>query len=128
MKQKHTLSIVAGFLVISAALITGLASANMTTDRRNKLMMNAQKLDTNDDGAISLNELTARQDRRFAKLDSDKNGMIEKHEFNARLITMFNRMDHDGDRFVKLNSLTMTRGAMGSGGKRRRVMAIHVER
>ena len=85
MKQKHTLSIMTGFLAVSAALITGLASANMTTDRKNKSMMHAQKLDTNDDGAISLDELTARQDRRFAKLDRDENGMIEKHEFNARL-------------------------------------------
>ena len=96
MKQQHTLSIMTGFLVVSAALITGLASADMTTDRKNKSMMHAQKLDTNDDGAISLDELTARQDRRFAKLDRDENGMIEKHEFNARLITMFHRMDRDG--------------------------------
>ena len=86
-----------GFLVVSAALITGLASAEMTTERRNKSMMHAQKLDTNDDGAISLEELTARQDRRFAKLDRDKNGTIEKREFNARLINMFHRMDRDGD-------------------------------
>ncbi len=97
MKQKHTLSVMTGFLVVSAALITGLASDDMTTDRKNKSMMHAQKLDTNDDGAISLDELTARQDRRFAKLDRDENGMIEKHEFNARLITMFHRMDRDGD-------------------------------
>ena len=60
-------------------------------------MIHAQKLDTNGDGAISLDELTARQDRRFAKLDRDGNGMIEKHEFNARLIAMFQRMDRDGD-------------------------------
>ena len=86
-----------GFLVVSAALITGLANANITTERKNKSMMYAQKLDTNDDGAISLNELTARQDHRFAKLDRDENGTIEKHEFNARLITMFHRMDRDGD-------------------------------
>ena len=97
MKQKHTLSVMTGFLVVSAALITGLASADMTTDRKNKSMMHAQKLDTNDDGSISLDELTARQDRRFAKLDRDENGIIEKHEFNARLITMFHRMDRDGD-------------------------------
>ena len=97
MKQKHTPSIMTGFLVVSAALITGLASADMTTDRKNKSMMHAQKLDTNDDGVISLNELTVRQDRRFAQLDCDKNGVIEKHEFSARLITMFHRMDRDGD-------------------------------
>ena len=97
MRQKHTVSIMTGFLIVSAALITGLASADLTTDRKNKSTMHAQKLDTNEDGAISLDELTARQNRRFVKLDRNKNGMIEKHEFNDRLITMFNRMDRDGD-------------------------------
>ena len=105
MKQIHTFSIISGALVISAALITGLASADMTTDRKNKLMMHAQKLDTNDDGAISLDELTARQDRRFAKLDHDDNGMIEKREFNARLIAMFQRMDRDGDGLLRGDEL-----------------------
>ena len=105
MKQIHTFSVISGALVVSAALITGLASAEMTTDRKNKSMMHAQKLDTNDDGAISLDELTARQDRRFAKLDLNKNGMIEKHEFNAHLITMFHRMDRDGDGTLRGNEL-----------------------
>ena len=105
MKQKNTLSIMTGFLLVAAALITGLASADMTTDRKNKSMMYAQKLDTNDDGSISLDELTARQDRRFAKLDRDENGIIEKHEFNARLITMFHRMDRDGDGMLRGNEL-----------------------
>ena len=67
--------------------------------------MHAQKLDTNDDGAISLDELTARQDRRFAKLDHDDNGMIEKHEFNARLIAMFQRMDRDGNGLLRGDEL-----------------------
>ena len=105
MKQKNTLSIMSGFLVISAALITGLASADITTDRKDKSIIYAQKLDTNEDGAISLVELTARQDRRFAKLDRNENGVIEKHEFNARLITMFNRMDRDGDRMLRRDEL-----------------------
>ena len=105
MKRKYTLSIMTGFLVVAAALITGLASADMTTDRKNKSMMHAQKLDTNNDGAISLDELTTRQDRRFAKLDHDDNGMIEKHEFNARLIAMFHRMDRDGDGVLKGDEL-----------------------
>ena len=105
MKQIQTFSVISGALVVSAALITGLASADMTTDRKNKSMMHAQKLDTNDDGAISLDELTARQDRRFAKLDHDDNGMIGKHEFNARLIAMFQRMDRDGDGVLRGDEL-----------------------
>ena len=75
-----------------AALVTGLASANIGIDRKNESITHTQKLDTNDDGAIGLDELTAHQDRRFAKLDRDENRMIEKHEFNARLIKMFRRM------------------------------------
>ena len=97
MKQKHTLSIITGVLVVSAALITSLASANMKTDRRNKLIMHVQKLDTNNYGAISLDELTARRNHRFVKLDRNDNGMIEKLEFDIRLITMFHRMDREGD-------------------------------
>lgn len=105
MSQKDTLSIMSGFLVVSATLIIGLASATKTTDRNDKSMMHAQKLDTNDDGAISLKEITARQDRRFAKLDRDENGIIEKHEFNSRLITMFHRMDQNGDGVLRGNEL-----------------------
>ncbi len=73
MRQKHTLFVMTGFLVMSAALITSLASANMPTDRKNKLMMHTQKLDTNDDDAITTEELTTRQERRFATLESNKN-------------------------------------------------------
>ena len=114
MKQQHTLSIMTGFLVISSALITGLASSNMATDRKDKSMMHAQNLDINDDGAISLDELTARQDRRFSKLDRDENRMIEKHEFNARLMTLFHRMDRNGDGVLRGDELPGHR----SGGKK----------
>jgi len=105
MKQKNTLSIMTGFLLVSAALITGLASADIRVDRKNKSMMHAQKLDTNNDGSISLDELTAQHDRRFTGLDRDENGMIAKHEFNARLITMFHRMDRNGDGVLRGNEL-----------------------
>ena len=105
MKQKYILSNMIAFLVVSAALITGLARTNMTTDRKDKSMMHAQKLDTNGDGAISLLEITARQEHRFANLDHNENGMIEKHEFNARLITMFHQMDRDGDGLLRGNEL-----------------------
>ena len=105
MKKKHTLSIMTGFAVVSAALITGLASADITAHHRNKSMMHALKLDTNDDGVISLDELTKRQDRRFAKLDHNENGVIERHEFNARLINMFHRMDRDRDGVIQGDEL-----------------------
>ena len=68
-----------GFLAVSAALITGLANANMTPDRESKSIVYAQNLDTNGDGVISLDELPEHQNRRFAKLDRDENGIIERH-------------------------------------------------
>ena len=72
MKQKHIISIMTGFLAVSAALIIGLANANITTERKTKSMTDAQKLDTNDDGAISLEELTALHKSRIAELDRRK--------------------------------------------------------
>ena len=63
-----------GFLALSAVLITGLANANITTDRKNKLMMLKQKLNNNDNAAISLDELTARQNCHFSLMDRDQNG------------------------------------------------------
>jgi uncharacterized lipoprotein YajG len=105
MRQEQTLTIMSGFLLVSAALIAGLASASITTGLKNKSIMHAQKLDTNDDGAISIDELTTRQDRQFAELDRDENGVIAKHEFNARLITMFHQMDQNGDGVLRGNEL-----------------------
>ena len=57
----------------------------------------AKKLDINNDGLISLEELTSRQDKRFQKLDRNGDGMIDKTEFNGRIVAMFERMDSNGD-------------------------------
>jgi Ca2+-binding EF-hand superfamily protein len=105
MKTKHALPVIAGLLTVSAALIAGLASADMKSDRTKKSMMYAKKLDTNTDGAISLDELTARQSRRFAKIDQNSNGLIDKDEFNARLVAMFTRMDRNGDGLLRDDEL-----------------------
>ena len=114
MKQKQILYIMTGSLAVSAALITSLASANMTTDRKNKSMMHIQKLDTNDVGAIALNKFTPLQDRRFAKLDCYKNGIIAKYKFNTHLFIMFYQTDRDGDRPLQSNELPSQR----FGGKK----------
>ena len=105
MKKKHTLPVIAGMLTVSAALIAGLASAEIKPDRTKKSMMYAKKLDTNADGAISLDELTNRQDKRFAKIDQNSNGLIDKAEFNARLVAMFTRMDRNGDGLLRDDEL-----------------------
>ena len=54
---------------------------------------------------FSLDELTARQSRRFAKIDQNSNGLIDKDEFNARLVAMFTRMDRNGDGLLRDDEL-----------------------
>ena len=84
-------------LLVSGSIITGLANANIgdASHKRDKFM--AKKLDINNDGMISLEELTSRQDKRFQMLDLNANGMIDKTEFNGRIIAMFEKMDSNGD-------------------------------
>ena len=105
MKQKHIMFIMTGFLVVSAALITGLANATIITEQKNKSLVQAQKLDTNDDGAISFDNPTARHDGRFADLDRDENRITEKHEFNPHLVNVFHRMDRNGNGILQDDEL-----------------------
>ena len=105
MKKRHTLPVIAGLLSVSAALIAGLAGADIKSDHTTKSMMYAKQLDTNADGAISLDELTALQDLRFAKIDQNSNALIDRNESNARLVAMFARMDRDGDGLLRDDEL-----------------------
>lgn len=84
-------------LLVSVALITGLAYADMFPKTHKPAVMKAKKLDVNNDGFISLNELTNRQNQRFQKLDRNDDGQIDEAEFNARLVAMFNRVDSNSD-------------------------------
>ena len=59
MKQKQILYIITGSLFESAAMIIDLTNADMTTDRNNNSMMDAQRPDTYKDGAIKLDKLNA---------------------------------------------------------------------
>ncbi len=84
-------------LAVSGGLIVGLANADMYPNTHKRAEFKAKKLDLNNDGLISLDELTSRENRRFQKLDRDKVGQIGEDEFNARLVAMFNRMDNNSD-------------------------------
>ena len=88
MKQRYFLVLICAGLLVSGSIITGLANASMddASHKRGKLM--AKKLDINNDGMISLEELTSR-------LNGD--GMIDKTEFNGRIFAMIERMDSNGD-------------------------------
>ena len=84
-------------LLVSGALIAGLAYADMFPKTHKRAVIKAKKLDVNNDGFISLDELTNRQNRRFQKLDRNDDGQIDEAEFNARLVAMFNRVDSNSD-------------------------------
>ena len=109
MKQRNRILVVAGGLLISGGLIAGLASA-ASHKRGDKygdgyghghhMKFKAKKLDTNNDGAISQEELLARHISHFSKLDADNDGMLSIEEFNARPIAMFSKLDADGNGLI----------------------------
>jgi Ca2+-binding EF-hand superfamily protein len=106
MKQRYSPYIIGASLLISGSIITGLANADIETPAHKRAKVMAKKLDTNNDGLITLDELTSRQDRRFQHLDRDRNGTLDKSEFNARMIAMFNRMDINGDGALDDNEMS----------------------
>ncbi len=102
MKYPHVSSIFSPIMIgvgllVLGGLIVGLAKANMYPNTHKRALVKAKKLDVNNDGLISLDELTSRQNWRFQKLDRNSDGLTGEDEFNARLVTMFNRMDNNGD-------------------------------
>ena len=84
-------------LLVSGALIAGLAYADMFPKTHKRAVIKAKKLDVNDDGLISLNELISHQNRRFQKLNLEEDSQTDEAESNARLVAMFNRMDSNSD-------------------------------
>lgn len=81
----------------SGGLIAELANDNMFESNQKRAVMRAKKLDVNNDGLISLDELTSRASRHFQKHSHEKDNQIDESEFNARLLAMFNRMDSNSD-------------------------------
>jgi hypothetical protein len=97
MKQRYFPVLVSAGLLISGSILTGLANADMddASNKRGKFI--AKKLDINNDGIISVQVITNRQDKRFQMLDHTGDGMIDKSEFNGRIVAMFEKMDSNGD-------------------------------
>ena len=98
--------IMIGFgLLISGSLIAGLAKANMNQNTQKSVVFMAKKLDANNDGFISLEELTSRRNNRFQNLDLNDNVQIDTTEFNTRQVSMFNRLDRNSDGMLDDNEI-----------------------
>ena len=97
MKQRYFPVLIGAGLLVSGSIITGLANADMddASCKRGKFM--AKKLYIDNDGMISLEELTNRRDKRFQMSNLSADGMIDNAEFNGRIIAMFEKMDSNGD-------------------------------
>ena len=96
-KQRYFPVLICTGLLVSGSIITGLADADMddVSHKRGKFM--AKKLNINNDGMISPEELTSHQDKHFQMLNVNGDGRIDKTEFNGRIVAMFERMDSNGD-------------------------------
>ena len=109
---------IVSFLFIFSALIVGLATAASFPKHEwfgYHGKINALKLDSNKDDALSKDELLSHNTRRFTRLDSNKDGSISEDEFNAHLIAMFEAMDSNGDGMLKGNE--MPKRHQGGHGK-----------
>ena len=97
MKQRYFPVLIGAGLLVSGSIITGLANADIGDASYKRDTFMAKKPDINNDGMISLEELTSRQDKRFQMLDLNADGMIDKTEFTGRIVAMFAKMDSNGD-------------------------------
>jgi len=59
-----------------------------------------KKLDQNDDGMVSKDEIQAHLQLRFEALDIDGNGQIGIEEFSTKPLEKFAMIDGDGDLFI----------------------------
>ena len=84
-------------LLVSGGLIAELANNKMYENTHKRTLVKAKKLDVNNDGLISLNELISHQNRHFQKLNLEEDSQTDEAESNARLVAMFFRMDSNSD-------------------------------
>jgi hypothetical protein len=77
-----------------------------------------QRVDTDGDGKITLEEFKVPEQRRFAMLDADGDGVITAEEFGARRMARFAERDADGNGVLEGDELP-SRPAVGGGGQHR---------
>jgi len=95
-------------LAATAALGVGLAGAAVSAKGAAGGKM-FQKLDTDSNGTVSLEEARAGQNRWFARLDTDGDGMISREEFQATADRRFAKFDLDGNGEVTLDEVAQAK-------------------
>lgn len=114
--EKNTMKI----LLASTMILLG-AGVATAQDQRGE-GMSFETLDVDGSGEITIEDLTALRDSRFADLDSNGDGAISQDEFVAaqvarseeRATRMFDRLDADGDGTLSRDVIeSRGRGGMG---------------
>lgn len=106
MKRGIYTGAVAGLLIVASI---GAALAESRDDRQGRFgggeRVSFESLDHNGDGEITVEDLTAARDARFADFDANGDGSVSLEEFQAhaaaqaseRAAAAFERLDADGD-------------------------------
>ena len=108
--------IIGAGLLVSGGLIAGLANANISPNTHKHVVVKAKKLDANNDGLISLNELISPQNRRFEKRDRNDDSQLDEAKFNARLMAMFKFTDSNSDGMLDDNEISKLKDRHHSKG------------
>ena len=110
--MKDTLKI--GTLTVLIAFAgTAVLAEGPRGDKGRGEMPSFSSFDANGDGQVTLEELSAAGDARFAELDSNSDGQVSLEEFQAhaesqarsRAEEMFAKLDADGDGFLGRDAL-----------------------
>ncbi len=85
-------------LILAATAVIGLTLAGTAqAAQQPKPGKSFERIDLNQDGAITREEARAARSRHFERLDADQDGVISLEEFQAMVERRFERHDLDGD-------------------------------
>lgn len=91
---------------LGSIMAATIAASTANADDRNYAGKRFERIDADNDGRITLEEMMGRVDDRFDAADTDRDGVISMEEMIARIERrrlerrarrMLNRMDFDGD-------------------------------
>ena len=105
-------------LIAALALTAGFGAAEAQERRGGPGAMDFATLDTDGSGEITLEDLEAARDNRFAEMDANGDGQVSEAEFIAhsqaqaseRAAEMFARLDADGDGTLSRDVLEARQG------------------